>query len=98
MSFKIVYSDRVRRRIASWRLPDPILVEVYLRLGEDLVDNPAQKLKRTYGTMDGMSYWFRIVDPANRFQEYRFRFHIVYGQDEERLIVVTGGFHLISGL
>ncbi|MFO0970486.1 MAG: hypothetical protein U0793_33495 [Gemmataceae bacterium] len=96
MSFKVRVSDSLRRRMIAWSLPDPILVDVYLRL-QELRDEPAQKLMRLREPFDGMHYIFSMIDPQDRLTEYRFLFLVRYGQDEESLIVVRGGLRKATG-
>ncbi len=91
MPFQVELRPLVRRQIASWRLPDFLLVEVHLRIRRELSQNPAQILIRTRQPFDGMCYRFSVIDPENRLREYLFVFHVLYSQDEERLLVVRGG-------
>lgn len=90
MPYKVVILPHARRQINSWKLPDSVLVEVYLRLGEYLPREPHQALKRTRQPFDGMVYYFRMIDPEDRLCEHFFTFHIWYGQDEETLLVRRG--------
>ena len=96
MSYKVRIRSSIRKRIVAWNLPDPVFVEVLLRLEQELVHNPPSQLARTGQPFDGMTYAFSLVDPNNRFCEYAFVFHIVYGQDEETLLVVNCGYHLFG--
>ena len=91
MPYHVRYGPGVRGRIARWGLPDPVLVEVHLRLGDDhLGANPSSLLEATANPREPMVYRFSMVDPDNRFSEHLFRFHVRYGQDEETLWVVRG--------
>ncbi len=92
MSYRVEIQPSVRRKIASWNLPDHALVEVYLRLREVLPENPAQHLRRLSTPFDGMVYQFSFVDPDNRLCEHAFVFLVVYSQDEETLIIANGGY------
>ncbi len=91
MPIQVELTPLVRRQIASWGLPDSLLVETYLRLQRDLSQNPAQVLIRTEQPFDGMCYGYSIIDPGNRLREYLFLFQVLYSQNEERLLVVRGG-------
>jgi hypothetical protein len=77
------------RVIQSWNLPDAVMVEARLRF-QQLQNNPGELLIRAQEPFEGMVYYFEFVDPANRFHEYRFAFHIEYSQDEEQIVVVSG--------
>jgi hypothetical protein len=79
----------MRARLAAWRLPDEVLVEVFLRAGA-LADRPADRLERSAAVFDGMILQFAVIDPRNRFAEYRFALRVVYGQDEQTLHIVNG--------
>jgi hypothetical protein len=98
VSYKVQLTDRVRRQIASWNLPDAVLVEVYLRLRERLAENPTDQLIRTPDPFDGLVYAFEMVDPQNRLSVYRLFFHVIYGQDEETLYVLNGAMLYSFGL
>ena len=86
------------RQIVSWQLPDEVLVEVYLRLREALPQSPLQFLQREEQPFDGMVYRFSLVDPHNRIVVHYFAFHVLYGQDEETLYIVRGGYVKSSGV
>ena len=91
MPYQVVILPRAARQIASWHLSDFVLVEVHLRLREDLAQNPSQKLQRQEMPFDGMVYRFRMIDPENRFHEHFFAFHVIYGGDEQTLYIARGG-------
>jgi hypothetical protein len=97
VSYRLIVSDLARRQIAGWELPDPLFVDVYLRLRE-LETNPAERLVRTVAPFSGMSRIFSVVDPTDRLTEYTFFFEIRYGQDEVTLYVVRGGFERTTGV
>ena len=88
MKYRIVWPQRMRDKVASWRLPDELLVDVYQRVYE-LEERPAERLARSDPAFDGMTLRFSVVDPTNRFAEYRFAFLVDYGQDEMSLHVVN---------
>src|SRR5258707_975026 len=92
MSFRVRLPLPVRRQIASWHLPDPLLVDIYLRLQSDLTERPAERMERTTHPFDGMTYTFVLMDQSNRTYGYTFAFHIRYAADEETLIVIRGGY------
>lgn len=94
MSYKVKIRSSIRRRISAWALPDVVLVDVYLRLQDDLGQDPWDKMVRTSDPFNGMVYGFSLVDPTNRFREHHFLFHVLVGQDEEGLEVVSAGHYL----
>ena len=98
MAYRVQLSNLVNRQIASWELSDTMLVEVQLRLRQDLRDNPAQSLIRLLKPFDGMCYLFSMVDPENRLREHFFAFQVLYHSDEERIIVARGGYQRQDGL
>jgi hypothetical protein len=98
MSFKVKITPPVQRRINSWSVPDSILVEIHLRLKEQLSENPFQYLHRTREPFDGMVYSFKLIDPDNRLCEHFCSFQVVYSQDEETLFVVRAGYSRRVGM
>ena len=97
MSFKVRIPSPMQRKIALWNLPDPILVEVYLRLHEDLSSQPQLRLVPRRRPFKGMNYSFGVSDQSNRLRHYIFSFQIVYGQDEETLTVIDGSYQAEFG-
>ncbi len=98
MPFQVRIVSSLARHISSWQLPDSVLVEVYLRLRDDLIRDPAHSLQRTQQLFDGMNYSFSLMDPENRLQEHFFTFQVLYGSDEETLYVVRGAYIRTSGI
>lgn len=88
MAFRLQIRRHVYQQLNSCGLPDPVLVEAFLRLREQLADDPQRHLQRIREPFDGMAYGFNMIDPGNRFCEHHFIFHVLYGADEESLIVV----------
>jgi hypothetical protein len=97
MSFKVLVRSSIRRRIAAWAMPDVLLVDVYLRLQDDLGKDPWGRMVRVSDPFDGMVYGFSLVDPTNRFREHWFVFHVRIHADEETLEVVNAG-HSVTEL
>src|SRR5438128_808342 len=89
MSYAVRIPGPVRKKIASWGLPDALLVEVYLRLTDELARNPSLHLVRAEEPFDGMVYRFSLIDPENRLCEHFCIFHVLYGQVEATLEVVN---------
>jgi hypothetical protein len=88
--YKVNLLPQARRQIASWKLPDAVLVELYIRLREHLPTQPHQTLRRARQPFDGMLYSCRMVDPENRLCEHFFTFHVWYSPDEETLVIPRG--------
>lgn len=91
MSYRVVWNNSAVRIAQTWALPDTVFVEMWLQVNR-LADNPADLLVRTRAPFDGLVYPFEIIDPTNRLCVHRFRFHVVYSQDEERLFIVSGRY------
>src|SRR5216683_520916 len=98
MSYRVQIHPSVARKLITWQLPDFALVEVYLRLRDRLRENPASQLRRARRPFEGMVYEFSFVDVENRLCEHHFVFHVVYGQDEETLLIANGGYKRQIGL
>jgi hypothetical protein len=45
-----------------------------------------------------MVYRFALIDPGNRLRQHFFSFQIFYGQDEETLLIVRGGYVCADGV
>ena len=98
MAYRVQLSTLVNRQIASWHLSDTMLVEVQLRLRQDLREDPARSLIRLREPFDGMCYLFSMIDPENRLREHLFAFQVLYHSDEERIVVARGGYQRRDGL
>ena len=89
MSYRVTIPNHIQRRIARWELPDFLIVEIHLRLRDELGCNPQHHLHSLAGSYQGMEYRFSLIDPMNRLCEHICTFWIVYSQDEESLIVMN---------
>jgi hypothetical protein len=92
VSYKVRIARPVAATIASWDLPDHLLVEVYLRLRDDLSRHPADSLIRLHDLVDRLMYSFSIRDLSNRTFDYIFVFQVVYGQDEESIVILDAHY------
>ncbi len=90
MSYRIHIHPMVKRQIAGWQLPDPVLVEVYLRLREDLAEQPSRLLFPSTEADGGMIFPVSVTDPDNRLCEHTFAFRVYYHTDETTLLVTSG--------
>jgi hypothetical protein len=90
----------VRRQIIGWKLSDSMLVEVNLRLREELSDSPTSRLQRdpSWFGGEGMIYAFDLVDPVNRMLVHAFRFQVFYHPDEQTLLVTRGAHVSAEGM
>lgn len=100
MEYKTRLGPLVRRQIIRWGLPDGLLVDVHLRLNDELPRSPT-----TFPTRDpnwfggeGMVYGFDLIDLENRMLVHAFRFQVFYNADEQTLIVVRGAHVTAEGL
>ena len=91
MSYRIVWNDSTVRTAQTWALSDWVFVEMWLRVNQ-LANNPAELLVRTFEPFDGVSYGFEFIDPANRLSVHQFLFQVVYSQYEERLYIARGAY------
>jgi hypothetical protein len=60
VSYKVVVTERVRRELSGWKLPDRVLVDVYLRLRERLTGDPAAALIRVSQPFEGLAFAFEM--------------------------------------
>lgn len=98
MPYRVVIHTGVVKKIASWGLPDDVLVDVYLCLKETLPASPGLLLRRAKRPFDGMQLEFSLIDPQNRLREHSFVFLAVYSQDEETLIIAQAGYERREGI
>jgi hypothetical protein len=90
----------VRRQIIDWKISDGLLVDVHLRLSDELPFSPTKYLQSdpTWFSGEGMVYGFDLVDPANRMLVHAFRFQVFYHADEQTLLVSRGAHMTAEGL
>jgi hypothetical protein len=98
MQYRVKISSQVAKKIRSWGLSDYLLVEIYLQLNERLPLNPQLSLRRTETPFEGMVFDFSLIDPENRLREHYCIFHILYGQDEQTLLVAQAGYFRRDGI
>src|SRR2546430_15489249 len=89
VEYKIRLDALVRRQMIRWKLSDNLLVDVHLRLNDELPRSPTSFLRQdpTWFDSDGMVYGFDLIDPENRMLVHAFRFQIFYLADERTLLV-----------
>ena len=69
-----------------------MLIDVHVRLRDDLSQRPAERFDRVTWPYDGMAYHFPLTDPSNPDDQRRFMFHVMLAADEEALVVIDGGY------
>ena len=90
MPYRVRILPPAVRQIGSWGLSDFVLVDVYLRLREQLPNRPADQLAPAAEADGGMLFPFDLVDPENRFCRHTFLFRVYYHPDEETLLIASG--------
>jgi hypothetical protein len=100
VEYKVRLDALVRRQITGWKLSDRLLVDVHLRLSDELPLSPTTFLQSdpTWFGGEGMVYGFDIVDPDNRMLLHAFRFQVFYHADEQTLLVMRGAHVTGEGL
>jgi hypothetical protein len=89
VSFRLILTPGCRRQMSTWAIDDVTMIDVHLRIHQ-LEENPNSLLQQHTSPQGGMVYEFSFVDSKNRILEHRFQFLILYSQDEESLIIVSG--------
>jgi hypothetical protein len=87
MSFAVRLSDEVLRKIAGWRLPEIVQIEILERLYEELAPRPSMHLRRLPPPADHMEYSFCMTAAGDPPSDYLLAFTVVYAADEETLII-----------
>jgi hypothetical protein len=100
VEYKTRVDALVRRQIIGWKLPDGLLVDVYLRLNDELPVSPKALLRNdpSWFGGEGMVYGFDLIDPMNRLLVHAFRFQVLYHADEQTLLVTRGAHVAAEGL
>jgi hypothetical protein len=90
----------VRRQLLRWGLSDSLLVDVHLRLNDELPRSPTTFLSIEPGWFggEGMVYGFTLIDPDNRMLDHAFRFQVFYHPDEQILLVARGAHVTAEGM
>jgi len=83
-----------------WSLPDRLLVDVHLRLNDELPRSPTTFLQNdpAWFAGEGMVYGFDLIDPGNRMLVHAFRFQVFYHPDEQTLLVTRGAHITAEGM
>ena len=87
MSYSIRVAERVRRKIASWRLPESALEALPRRL-EELQERPNRILIRVEDSPHALQTDVVIHDPGPPARDYLIALSVRYGADEETLYIV----------
>jgi len=100
VEYKTRLDPLVRRQIVGWKLPDSLLVDVYLHLDDELPRSPTTVLTRDPSWFDaeGMVYGFQLIDPENRMLVHAFRFQVLFHADEKTLLVTRGAHITAEGV
>ncbi len=100
MEYTIRLDPLVRRQIIGWKLSDSLLVDVYLRLKEDLGRSPTSALSIDPSWFDaqGMVYGFELIDPEQRMLVHSFHFQVFYDADEQTLLIACAAHITAEGI
>jgi hypothetical protein len=100
VGYKTRLDALVRRQLRSWKLSDSLLVDVHLRLNDQLSRSPTTLLRQdpTWFGAEGMVYGFDLIDPDNRMLVHAFRFQVFYHADELTLLVTRGAHVTAEGV
>jgi hypothetical protein len=100
VEYKVRLDALVRRQMIRWQLSDSLLVDVHLRLNDQLSRSPSSLLRQdpTWFEGEGMVYGFDLIDPENRLLVHAFRFQVFYHADEQTLLVARGAHVTAVGM
>ena len=87
MSYRIRVAEKVRRKVASWCLPESALEALPRRLDE-LKDRPSRILIRVDGSPHALQTDVVIHDPGPPARDHLIALSVRYGADEETLYIV----------
>ncbi len=101
LEYRVRLDPLVHRQIVGWKLYEGLLVDVHMRLNEELPQSPRsvlQKESRELFENEGMLYRFQLIDPENRMLVHDFIFKIKYRSDEQTLLVVRRAHKTSEGV
>jgi hypothetical protein len=100
VEYKVRLDTLVRRQIIGWKLSDGLLVDVHLRLNDELPCSPTSLMRKDPAWFDsnGMVYGFELIDPDNRMLVHAFCFQVFYHADEETLLVARAAHVAAEGI
>jgi hypothetical protein len=100
VEYKTRLDPLVRRQLIRWNLPDSLLIDVHLRLGDELPRSPTSFLRKDPAWFggEGMVCEFDLVDRNNRMLVHFFRFQVFYLTDEQTLLVTRGAHVTVEGI
>ena len=90
---KVKVSSLVTKQIQSWALPDRTQVELYQFLTRILPADPEYNLQRE---ADGLVAECVRRDTSVKDRDHYFRFRVLFGQDEETLLIFRGDYLIIQ--
>jgi hypothetical protein len=87
MSYSVELKQKVAEKISGWG-PSSHVIGAILRGLDRLALHPNQQLIRVGPPHDKLQFDLPVLDPATPDYEYLYAFTVLYGADEESLIVV----------
>jgi hypothetical protein len=85
MRFEVQFAEAAREKLATLKLSAELLYYIDSHLHDELAESPTTHLQRVRCQADCLQYSFCQSD---RSGDHLFVFTIVYGRDEETLIIV----------
>jgi hypothetical protein len=85
MRYELRFADGARAKLTALNLSAELLYWIDGRLHDELAESPTTHLRRVRGEADCLQYNFCESDRAG---DHLFVFTVVYGRDEETLIIV----------
>ena len=86
MRYEIQFADAARDKLAALGLSAELLYHIDGRLHDELAESPTSHLQHVRGEADCLQYSFCESDRAG---DHLVVFTVVYGRDEETLIIVN---------
>ena len=87
MPYRVQVHTEMMGKIRELDLSDAVLVDVYIRLREELAAEPHTHLRRMSSPFDGLVYQLVVEDPERPRRVHFLFFHVLYGRDEQTLFV-----------
>lgn len=87
MSFEVIITESVKRKIDDWKLSPYLIFRIEDRLYGELAFSPSKHLERLPKPADILQYSFCITETGETPQTYLFVFNVAYTVDETGIVI-----------
>ncbi len=93
-NYHVRIPEVIEKKMAAWDIPADIRSSMENCLRDSFAAHPSPTLRKCYAPWGDLLNLFTFIlpDPNNSNQSHQFVFHLIYGQDEQSLVVVECGY------